>query len=164
MKFRMVDRIIDFQPKRSIRGIKVVSFEEYQLKSAFADDPHLPETLIMEGLFQLGNWLIMLSSDFSQMGLLVRTNQVQFLEVLRPGQSLLMEVEVRSYRSDGIAFDGRAFADQKAIATSKGCLAAPVELTDYYDADDLRVLFSQIYRPLNSSCVVRSSSCVVRRA
>jgi len=147
MKFRMVDRIISFQPKRSIRGTKVVSFEEYQLKSAFADESHLPETLIMEGLFQLGNWLIMLSSDFSQIGLLVRTNQVQFLEALRPGQSLLMEVEVRSYRSEGIVFDGRAFADQKTVVTGKGCLAKPVELTDYYDADDLRVLFSQIYRP-----------------
>lgn len=147
MKFRMVDRIIDFQPKRSIRGIKVVSFEEYQLKSAFADGPHLPETLIMESLFQLGNWLIMLSSDFSQMGLLVRTNQIHFLEALRPGQSLVMEVEVRSYRSEGIVFDGRALVGNKVITVGKGCLATPVELTDYYDPDDLRVLFSQIYRP-----------------
>lgn len=147
MKFRMVDRIVDYQAKRSIRGIKVVSFEEYELKSAFADNPHLPETLIMEGLFQLGNWLIMLSSDFSQMGLLVRTNEVRFLDYLRPGQSLLMEVEVCSYRSDGIVFDGRALVGAEVIATGKGCLALPVELSDYHDPDDLRVLFSQIYRP-----------------
>ena len=66
MKFRMVDRIIDFVPQKSIRGVKTVSFEEYQLKSAFGGEPSLPETLIMESLFQLGNWLIMLSSDFSQ--------------------------------------------------------------------------------------------------
>jgi 3-hydroxyacyl-[acyl-carrier-protein] dehydratase len=151
----MVDRIIDFQAEKSIRGIKALSFEEYELKSAMADEPHLPETLIMEALFQLGNWLIMLSSGFSQMGLLVRTNEVRFLEPLRPGQSLLMEAEVRSYRSDGILFDGKvrlgtasaACAGQKLIAVGKGCLAVPVELADYYDPDDLRVLFSQIYRP-----------------
>lgn len=147
MKFRMVDRIIDFQAEKSIRGIKALSFEEYELKSAMADEPHLPETLIMEALFQLGNWLIMLSSDFSKMGLLVRTNEVRFWEPLRPGQSLLMEAEVRSYRSDGILFDGKACAGQKLIAVGKGCLAVPVELADYYDPDDLRVLFSQIYRP-----------------
>jgi 3-hydroxyacyl-[acyl-carrier-protein] dehydratase len=147
MKFRMVDRIIDFQAKRRISGIKSLSFEEYELKSAFADQPHLPETLIMESLFQLGNWLIILSSDFSQMGLLVRTNEVRFLEPLRPGQSLLMEAEVRIYRSDGIVFDGRAIVEQEVIATGKGCLAVPVELKDYYDPNDLRVLFSQIYRP-----------------
>jgi 3-hydroxyacyl-[acyl-carrier-protein] dehydratase len=108
MKFRMVDRIVDFQPRQSIRGIKSLSFEEYELKSAFADQPHLPETLIIECLFQLGNWLIMLSSDFSQMGLLVRTSEVRFLEPLRPGQRLLMEANVRSYRNDGIVFDGLA--------------------------------------------------------
>ncbi|MHC4496102.1 MAG: hotdog family protein, partial [Planctomycetota bacterium] len=112
-------------------GIKSLSFEEYELKSAFADQPHLPETLVMEGLFQLGNWLIILSSDFSQMGLLVRTNEVHFLEPLRPGQSLLMEAEVRIYRSDGIVFDGRAIVEQEVIATGKGCLAVPVELKDY---------------------------------
>ena len=72
MKFRMVDRILAWQPRQHIRGIKTVSFEEYQLKAAFADQPHLPQTLVMESLFQLGNWLIMLSSDFSQMGLIVR--------------------------------------------------------------------------------------------
>ena len=108
MKFRMVDRIVAFEAKSSIRGVKAVSFEEYELKSPMGDEPHLPETLIMEGLFQLGNWLIMLSSDFSQMGLLIRTSRMNFLDRVRPGQSLVMEATVRSYRSDGILFDGKA--------------------------------------------------------
>lgn len=147
MKFRMVDRIIDFKPKQRICGIKVVSFEEYELKSPFADQSRLPETLIMESLFQLGNWLIMLSSDFSQMGLVVRTKQIQFLDALRPGHSLLIKAIVRSYRIDGVVFDGQALVDGKVIATGEGCLAVPVGLADYYDPNDLRVLFSQIYRP-----------------
>jgi hypothetical protein len=58
-----------------------------------------------------------------------------------------MEAEIRSYRSDGIVFDGRALVGREVIAAGKGCLAVPVELKDYYDPDDLRVLFSQIYRP-----------------
>jgi 3-hydroxymyristoyl/3-hydroxydecanoyl-(acyl carrier protein) dehydratase len=147
MKFRMVDRIVDFEGKRSIRGVKTVSFEEYELKSALGDEAHLPETLLMEGLFQLGNWLIMLSSDFSQMGLLIRINSADFLDRVRPGQSVAFEATVRSYRSDGILFDGTAHVDSKIIAAGRGCLAAPVALENYYDPDDLRVLFSQIYRP-----------------
>ena len=147
MKFRMVDRVLEFQPRRRIRGVKTVSFEEYDLKSAFGGRPCLPESLVMESLFQLGNWLIVLSSDFSQMGLLVRTREVRFLDLLRPGESLLMEVEVRSYRNDGIVFDGRALAGGKLLAEGDGCLATPVDLADYHDAADLRVLFSEIYRP-----------------
>ena len=69
MKLRMVDRILDWKPRRSIVGVKAVSFEEYSLKSPWGRKAALPESLLVEALFQLGNWLIMLSSDFTQMGL-----------------------------------------------------------------------------------------------
>ena len=147
MKFRMVDRIIDFEPQKSIRGIKTVSFEEYQLKSAFDNRPCLPETLIMESFFQLGNWLIMLTSDFSQMGLLVRTNEVRFEQPPGPGEIIFMEVQARSYRDDAILFDGQAAVNEQIIATGKGCLATVVNLSEFYNPEDLRILFSEIYRP-----------------
>ena len=151
MKFRMVDRIVEFAPRRSICGIKTVSFEEYQLKSVFADQPCLPESLIMESLFQLGNWLIILTSDFSQMGLVIRTNEIRFQRPLGPGQRMFMQIHVRSYRDDGILFDGQALVDQHVIACGNGCLATPVALTEYYDPENLKVLFSEIYRPNSNS-------------
>jgi 3-hydroxyacyl-[acyl-carrier-protein] dehydratase len=147
MKFRMVDRILDWQSQRSITGIKTVSFEEYSIKSAFGGNAFLPESLLMESLFQLGNWLIMLSSDFEQMGLLVRVEKVTFREPLRPGQQLSMEVNAVSYRRDGISFNGKAFVGDREIAEGKGCLATPVALTDFHNPADLKVLFSEIYRP-----------------
>ncbi|MHC4118114.1 MAG: hotdog family protein [Planctomycetota bacterium] len=147
MKFRMVDRIVEFAPRSSICGVKTVSFEEYQLKSAFAGRPCLPESLIMESLFQLGNWLIILTSDFSQMGLVIRTNEIQFQRPLAPGQNMFMQVHVRSYRDDGILFDGQALVDQRVIVRGNGCLASPVDLAEYYDPENLKVLFSEIYRP-----------------
>ena len=117
MKFRMVDRILDWQRRRAIRGVKAVSLEEYFLKDAFGDEPHLPETLLMESLFQLGNWLVMLSSGFQQMGMVVRVGSVRFADRLRPGQRLDMEVVVRNWRADGISFDGTA------SAAGRGCSA-----------------------------------------
>jgi len=147
MKFRMVDRIIDYEPGKSIRGVKTVSFEEYQLKSALDNSPCLPESLIMESFFQLGNWLIMLTSDFLQMGLLVRTNEIRFEHQVGPGENMLMEICVRSYRDDGVLFDGKAIANEKVIAKGTGCLATITKLDEYYDPEDLKVLFSEIYRP-----------------
>lgn len=147
MKFRMVDRIVAWQAKESIQGTKSVSFEEYHLKGPFGGQPHLPESLLMESLFQLGNWLIMLSTDFQHMGLLVRLQQVRFDAELRPGQHVHMEIQVRSYRDDGILFDGQAHCRKKRIAAGVGCLATPVSLDQYQNPDDLRVLFSEIYRP-----------------
>jgi 3-hydroxyacyl-[acyl-carrier-protein] dehydratase len=148
MKFRMVDRILEWQPRRSIAGVKAVSFEEYSLKLPFGGQAALPESLLMECLFQLGNWLIVLSSDFTQMGLLVRVEEVQFHEPLGPGQSLRMDVDVVSYRSDGITFNGTATtAEGRPIASGRGCLATPVDLADFQNPCDLKVLFSEIYRP-----------------
>ena len=148
MKFRMVDRILAWQPRRSITGVKAVSFEEYSLKSPWGGQAALPESLLMESLFQLGNWLIVLSSDFTQMGLLVRIEEVQFHEPLGPGQSLRMDIEVASYRNDGVVFNGVATAAGRPIASGRGCLATPVDVADFHNPADLKVLFSEIHRPL----------------
>lgn len=147
MKLRMVDRILSWQARKSIRGVKTVSFEEYSLKEALGGEPRMPESLIMESMFQLGNWLVMLSSDFEQMGLLVRVREIRFHEPAGPGRQLLMNVDVRSHRDDGITFDGQVLAGGRVIGEGQACLATLVALSDYHNADDLRVLFSQIYRP-----------------
>jgi len=147
VKLRMVDRILAWTPRQGIRGLKTVSFEEYELKADLGDEPCLPETLVVESLFQLGNWLVILSSDFSQMGLVVRFQQIRFSGRLLPGQSLVMDAVVRSYREDGIVFDGSAMAGSARIAEGNGCLASPVPLADYHNVEDLRVIFSEIYRP-----------------
>jgi 3-hydroxymyristoyl/3-hydroxydecanoyl-(acyl carrier protein) dehydratase len=151
MKFRMVDRIFAWESRRMIRGIKTVSFEEYELRERLGNEPCLPESLLVESLFQLGNWLVMLSSDFTLMGLVIRLEEVRFEDRLCPGRQLKIEAKVRSWRDDGIMFDGLATADDKLIAIGRGCLAMPVDLAEYYEAADLRVLFSEIYRPEQST-------------
>jgi 3-hydroxyacyl-[acyl-carrier-protein] dehydratase len=102
---------------------------------------------LLESLCQLGNWLIVLSSDFRQMGLVVRIQRVAFDAPLGPGGSMLMDLSVRRYRDDGVLFDGSARCGDRLIASGVGCLAAPVPLADYADPDDLRTLFSEIGPP-----------------
>src|SRR5512133_912918 len=94
MKFRLVDKITSWAPWQSITGIKAVSFEEYCLKEAWREQPRLPEMLLLESFLQLGNWLVMLSSDFQQMGMLARISEVRFHESLLPGQRLQLEVKL----------------------------------------------------------------------
>jgi 3-hydroxymyristoyl/3-hydroxydecanoyl-(acyl carrier protein) dehydratase len=147
MKFRMVDKIVSWQPRQAIRGVKAVSLEEYCLKAPFGGPPALPESLLLEALFQLGNWLVMLSTDFQQMGMIVRVGEVRFDDRLRPGQRLDMFVTARSFRDDGVLLDGQAAVGGRPIAYGVGCLAVPVPLADYADPADLRVLYSQIHRP-----------------
>jgi len=151
MKFRLVDRILDWTPHARIRGLKVVSFEEYSLKEAFGEAGQLPATLLLESLLQLGNWLILLSSDFQQMGMVVKLGQVCFHEALRLGQQVELEVQLRRGREDGFLLNGQGSVHGRTIITGVDSVAVPVPANDYFHPDDMRVLFSEIYRPEGDS-------------
>jgi 3-hydroxyacyl-[acyl-carrier-protein] dehydratase len=144
MKFRFVDRILDWTPHQRIRGVKAVSFEEYSLKEAFGDEGRLPETLLLESFLQLGNWLILLSSDFKQMGMVVKLAKVSFHDALRPGEQVQMEVNLRRGRDDGFLLSGEGRVNGRTIITGADCIAVPVPADEYVSPDDMRVLFSEI--------------------
>ena len=147
MKFRLVDKIVAWSPYQSISGIKAVSFEEYCLKESFGDEPRLPETLLLESFLQLGNWLILLSSDFRETGMVVRISEVRFHGFLLPGQQLQMEVTLARQREDGFELSGEGRVNGRTIISGLGCLAVPVSAAELVDPANLRVLFSEIYEP-----------------
>ena len=142
-----MDKIVAWSPYRSITGIKAVSFEEYCLKETFGDEPRLPETLLLESFLQLGNWLMLLSSDFRQASLVVRISEVRFHSYLLPGRQVRMEVTVARRRDDGYELAGEGRVDGRTIVSGLGCLAVPVPAEDLVDPGGLRVLFSEIYSP-----------------
>jgi len=147
MKFRLVDKITSWSPYERISGIKAVSFEEYCLKESFGDEPRLPETLLLESFLQLGNWLILLSSDFKETGMVVRISDVRFHSFLLPGQQLRMEVTLVRRREDGLELSGTGQVDGQTIISGLGCVAVPVPAAELVDPANLRVLFSEIYEP-----------------
>jgi 3-hydroxyacyl-[acyl-carrier-protein] dehydratase len=146
MKFRMVDRILDWEPCRSIRGVKTVSFEEYQLREPLGYSPYLPESLILESLFQLANWLVILSTDYKQASLGSQLEEARFLAPLRPGSHLRMDVSVPGWRDDSAIVEGVVSDHGQVVATVRRCILGFVPLADFYDPDDLRVLYSEICR------------------
>jgi 3-hydroxymyristoyl/3-hydroxydecanoyl-(acyl carrier protein) dehydratase len=144
VKFRLIDRIVSWTPHQRICGVKAVSFEEYSLKVAFGDEARLPETLLLESMLQLGNWLILLSTDFRQMGMVTRILGVRFHDYLRPGQQARLEITLVREREDGFEFSGEGRVNDRAIISGLGCLAVPVDAAEYVNPEDLKVLFSEI--------------------
>ncbi|HNQ90108.1 MAG TPA: hypothetical protein PKM73_15940 [Verrucomicrobiota bacterium] len=147
MKFRFVDKITSWSPYRRITGVKAVSFEEYSLRDPLGQEPRLPESLLLESFLQLGNWLIVLSSDFRTMAMAVRITEVRFHDALVPGQRLGMAVTLTRRREDGFEFSGEGRGADRLIISGSGCLAAPVPAAEFVNPDDLRVLFSEIFEP-----------------
>lgn len=147
MKFRLVDKITSWTRWDNICGIKAVSFEEYSLKESFGDPPRLPELLLLESLLQLGNWLVILSSDFEQTGVVARLSEVRFHSFLLPGEQLELGVRVTRRRKDGFEMTGGGHVQGRSVITGFGCLASVAPLASYQNPADLRVLFSEIYEP-----------------
>jgi 3-hydroxymyristoyl/3-hydroxydecanoyl-(acyl carrier protein) dehydratase len=147
MKFRMVDRILAWEPRRLIRGVKALSFEEYALRERLGRSPSLPESLILESLFQLANWLVILSTDYEHMCIGAQFDEARFFAPLLPGQRLQMEVAACGWRDDSVIVEGAVSDGRQSIAVVRRCLAALLPLAEYYDPGDLQVLYSEIYRP-----------------
>lgn len=147
MRFRLVDRVFSWEPERSIRGMKTVSLDECLLKDAWGGPPAMPETLLMESIFQLANWLIMLSSDFERMGALVRIKRIDCHRPVLPGERVRMEATALRYRQEGVLLEGHGMVGGEEVVRGRGCMAALVPLEEYEDPDYLRALSREIIRP-----------------
>lgn len=147
MKHRLVDRILDWQPRTSIRGIKTVSLEEYSLKDAVGEYPRLPESLVLESAVQLGQWLMVLSSDFACTGVLAGAERVCFDAPVRPGERMALDITVHDFDQDHMTFDAAGRIGGKPCLVVTRCSLVSLPLITCCDPADLRVLFGEIYQP-----------------
>ncbi len=148
MKFRMVDQILAWEPGRLIRGTKAVSFEEYCAPLPLGSAPELPASLALESLLQLGNWLIMLSSDYAHVGFVAELGRVEFASALRPGQRMTTELSVQEKDGTNWLLRGSGWVSGRDVVRVEGIRLQLRPLAAYFHADDLRVLFSEICRPV----------------
>ena len=144
MKHRMVDRIVAWEPWRNIRGMKAVSFEEYCIRSPLGESEQLPATLVLESLLQLGEWLIIVSSDFTQIGLPQQALSVEFHDALRPGERITIEVTIGERCETDVVLSGVGHVDARSIVNVEGCRLILHPLEQFHSPADLQVLCSQI--------------------
>jgi 3-hydroxymyristoyl/3-hydroxydecanoyl-(acyl carrier protein) dehydratase len=147
MRFRLVDRILSWEARQRIAGLKAVTYAECALKESWGGGLRLPDSLLFESIFQLGNWLIMLSSDFSSLGLIIRARRIQALGQARPGDVMRMEVAVQRYRDDGVMLNGTGSIEGRPVCVGEGCIAALAPLADFVDPEEMRRLYRELHRP-----------------
>ncbi len=147
MKFEFVDRIYNFEKYKSITGSKLISLEEYFLQRPLGFKKDFPSLLMIESLFQLGNWLIFISSEFTKIGFITMFFKMEILRCPSAGDKLLMNVNIESINQDKLIMSGTASIDNEIIFKGTRCFAHLVNLEDYYKPEDLQVRFSEIYRP-----------------
>lgn len=120
--FLLVDRAEDYQPHKSIVGIKCVTVNEPYFVGHFPDYPVMPGVLIVEALAQTGAVLMSKSLDVDVAGktiFFVSLDNCRFRNPVRPGDVLRLNVEVLKARGDLFKFRGQAVVGEKVAAEAE---------------------------------------------
>lgn len=122
--FLLVDRVLEFDPGKSIRGLKNVTVNEPFFPGHFPGQPVMPGVLQIEAMAQLAGVLVFATAgtrpDADHVYYLAGVDKARFKRPVTPGDQLLMEATLLTQRRQLSKFGVRATVD--------GALASEAEI------------------------------------
>jgi 3-hydroxyacyl-[acyl-carrier-protein] dehydratase len=116
--FLLLDRIIEFEPRKRIVAIKNVTANEPFFQGHFPGYPIMPGVLALEAMAQAGALMILHESETPGDRLIFFTgvDGCRFRAPIVPGDQLRLEVDVLAFRSTAGKMQGRALVGDKLAA------------------------------------------------
>jgi 3-hydroxyacyl-[acyl-carrier-protein] dehydratase len=119
MRFLLVDRITALESGKRATGVKNVSLSEDFFEHHFPDHPVMPGVLITECMVQLADWLLREQRDFDFVGLPSAFESVKFHHFVRPGDQLVVDVELVGNDGSDYQFRGQAMRNEQVVAMAR---------------------------------------------
>ncbi len=116
--FLFVDKIVELTDTK-IKATKEINPEEAFFQGHYPGNPIMPGVLICESIFQTGAILLSnIITDISEgTPVLTRINNGKFKNIVRPGATLEMEVEIVERVSNAFFMKGKASVEGKTAVT-----------------------------------------------
>lgn len=116
--FLLLDRIIEFEPRKRIVALKNVTANEPQFQGHFPGYPIMPGVLILEAMAQAGALMILYEGGGAGDRLIFFTgvDGCKFRRPVVPGDQVRLEIEVLAFRATAGKMQGRALVDGKLAA------------------------------------------------
>ncbi len=112
--FLLIDEILEIEPGTRIKGVKHVSEEEYYFKGHFPGNPIMPGVLQVETIAQAGAVAVLiLPENKGKLVLFAGIDKARFKRMVKPGDELIIEVEIESFRRNIGKGKGKATVDGK---------------------------------------------------
>lgn len=119
--FLLVDRVLECEPGRRLRGLKNVSINEPFFQGHFPGKPVMPGVLIIEALAQ-ATCLLAVETEEGEDGeifLLAGVDKARFKRPVLPGDQLLLETTLLKRRRGIWVFDARALVDDQVVTSAE---------------------------------------------
>ena len=118
--FLLIDKVISYQEKQ-IKAIKNVTVNEPFFQGHFPHEAIMPGVLQIEAMAQTAGVLIMknLGLDSSYSIYFVTIDNVKFRHPAKPGDQLVIQIDVNRYTQTRAAFEGKIHIEEKLICEAK---------------------------------------------
>lgn len=145
MRFHLIDRVVEWEPGKSVRGRKLTSRSE-EFWEDDGDELRMPPPLVLEALCQAGTWLVMISTDRRKRAALLSIGSVDFLGDVRPGDVLDLEGTVESMNDEVAVVSGRVTVEGRPVLEAGDIMCALIDAGDLADLDDTERLQTMLTR------------------
>lgn len=127
--FLLVDRVLNFEPGKSILALKNITCNENFFNGHFPEQPVMPGVLVIEALAQASGLLIFYTTNTradkkTNWYYFAGIDKARFKRIVEPGDQLHLHAEVAKHRRDLWVFNAKATVD--------GALACSAELLIYH--------------------------------
>ncbi|MCY3809937.1 MAG: UDP-3-O-acyl-N-acetylglucosamine deacetylase [Gemmatimonadetes bacterium] len=117
----LVDRVVDFEPNRRIVGLKNVTINEPFFRGHFPGHPIMPGVLVVEAMGQVGGLLLMdaVENPKDKVVYFMALRSVKWRRPVTPGDQILFEVEMVSFRRGVCKMRGRGTVEGRVVAEAE---------------------------------------------
>ena len=119
--FLLVDRVLEFEERKRIVGIKNVTINEPFFQGHFPGHPIMPGVLIVEAMAQVGGMLLLgtLEEPDTKVVYFMSIDNIKFRKPVRPGDQIVFEVEMVQVRGKIAKTRGVARVDGEVVAEAE---------------------------------------------
>ena len=147
MSFLFVDRIFEYEPGKSIRGLKNVTRNESFFYWLPDGKRVLSPAVVTEAVAQLGAWLNIVTSDFEKRVVLLADEMTTYQGIVQAGDQLDLFVDILDLDDDVVVTKSRAEVNGNVVLDVECCRGYLLPLSDFSDPELVRRQFANLYRP-----------------
>lgn len=121
--FLFVDKILDHSEKKITTSLLLTGKEDF-FRGHFPGNPIMPGVLLQEAIFQSGAALMAIDKVGNGLGVVTRVQNAKFKNMVKPGDTLIIEVELIEQISNASFMKGNIKVNSKTVVVMEFAVAS----------------------------------------